>query len=92
MERICTENLHVNYCHVESQRQTRLQGAACHLFLEKNHFAKKLREFSTAFSGRNGCKQQVSVSQRVPLQSACAKFHQLLVRKKVGRGLQLSLS
>lgn len=48
----------VNYCHVESQ--TRLQGAACHLSLEKNYFAKKLREFSTAFSGRNGCKQQVS--------------------------------
>lgn len=52
--------LRVNYSHVESQRQTRLQGATCHLFLEKNYFAKQLTESSTAFSGRNWCKQQVS--------------------------------
>lgn len=61
--------LHVNYSHVESQRQTRLQGATCHLFLEKkkNYFAKQLREFSTAFFWKNvDASSRFLVSQRIP--------------------------
>lgn len=75
--------LRVNYSHVESQTHTRPQGAACHLFLEeKTILPRSSQSFLQLFLEEIDASSRVLVSQRIPLQSACAKFQQLSVRKK----------
>lgn len=80
--------LRVNYSHVESQRQTRPQGATSHLFLEKKLLCQAAhRVFYSLFLEEIDASSRFLVSQRIPLRRACAKFHQLFVRKKDWRGL-----
>lgn len=85
MERICTEN---PVCKLLPRGVTDTdKNSRCCLSLvprEKTTLPRSSESFLQLFLEEMDASSRFLVSQRIPLQSACAKFHQLFVRKKVG--------
>lgn len=88
MERICTEN---PVCKLFPRGVTETDKTSrCYLSFvprEKLLCQAAHRVFYSLFLEEIDASSRFLVSQRIPLRRACAKFHQLFVRKKDWRGL-----